>query len=149
MKSSIYSQWDGTQNEFSLDPAKVLDALSDLLMEGVDVREAVEWMRRHGFELGGLDMRVVGLAEMIDELREQADDLYERFRMDEALLDPHGASRVGRQYTRAYLHHLFKSGELLGAVLGSLHNTWYLVDLVRQLRQSIVDGTFPTCASSS
>jgi len=72
-----------------------------------------------------------------------------RFRTDGALLDPHGASRVGRQYTRAYLHHLFKSGELLGAVLGSLHNTWYLVDLVRQLRQSIVDGTFPACASSS
>jgi queuine tRNA-ribosyltransferase len=71
-----------------------------------------------------------------------------RFRTDDSLLDPAGASPVGRRYSRAYLHHLFKTGELLGAVLGSLHNTWHLVDLTRRLRQSIIDGTF-TCASSS
>ena len=39
---------------------RALDALSDLMMEGIDVREALEWMRRHGFELAGLDMRVMG-----------------------------------------------------------------------------------------
>ena len=71
-----------------------------------------------------------------------------RFRTDPAPLDPEGASPVGRRYSRAYLHHLFKNGELLGAVLGSLHNTWYLVDLVRRIRRSIVDGTY-ACASSS
>ncbi|MEM8883760.1 MAG: tRNA guanosine(34) transglycosylase Tgt [Planctomycetota bacterium] len=72
-----------------------------------------------------------------------------KFRTDERLLDPDGASPVGRRYSRAYLHHLFKTGELLGAVLGSLHNTWFLVDLVRQIRRSILDGTFPACDSSS
>jgi len=71
-----------------------------------------------------------------------------RFRTDDAPLDPEGASPVGRRYSRAYLHHLFRSGELLGAVLGSLHNTWYLVDLARRIRQSILDGTF-SCDSSS
>jgi phage shock protein A len=62
----------------------VLDAMSELLMEGLDVASALEWMRRNGFELAGLDMRVMGLEEMIDELREKIDDLYERYRMDEA-----------------------------------------------------------------
>ncbi|MHC4953722.1 MAG: tRNA guanosine(34) transglycosylase Tgt [Planctomycetota bacterium] len=66
-----------------------------------------------------------------------------RFRADETLLDPAGASPVGRRYSRAYLHHLFKTGELLGSVLGSLHNTWYLVDLVQRARRAIMDGTFP------
>ena len=71
-----------------------------------------------------------------------------RFRTDGSLLDPEGASPVGRRYTKAYLHHLFKTGELLGAVLGSLHNTWHLVDLARRIRASILDGTF-ACESSS
>jgi len=85
MRSAIYSQWDGTQNEFSLDADKALDALSDLLMEGLDVREALEWMRRHGFELGGMDMRVMGVEELINELRDEARALYDRYDMDTAL----------------------------------------------------------------
>jgi queuine tRNA-ribosyltransferase len=72
-----------------------------------------------------------------------------RFRRDESPLDPDGASPVGHRYSRAYLHHLYKSGELLGAVLGSLHNTWYLVEFVKQIRRSIIDGTYSACASSS
>jgi len=66
-----------------------------------------------------------------------------KFRTDDTPLDPTGASPVGRRYSRAYMHHLFKTGELLGAVLGSLHNTWYLVDLVRRARRAIIEGTFP------
>ncbi len=85
MRSAIYSKWDGTQDEFSLDSDKALDALSDLLMEGLDVREALEWMRRHGFELGGMDMRVMGVEELINELRDEAQALYDRYDMDTAL----------------------------------------------------------------
>ena len=66
-----------------------------------------------------------------------------KYRTDETLLDPSGASPVGRRYSRAYLHHLFKTGEMLGSVLGSLHNTWYLVDLVQRARRAIMAGTFP------
>ena len=87
MKTFIYSRWDGSQTEFSADPERVLDALSELLMEGRDVREALEWMRQYGFELGGLDMRVMGLEEMIDELREQVENLYDRYAMDAATDD--------------------------------------------------------------
>jgi uncharacterized protein with von Willebrand factor type A (vWA) domain len=85
VKSSVYSRWDGSQNEFRLDAERALDALSDLLMEGLDAREALEWMRQHGFELAGLDMRVMGVDELVDELRQQVQELYERFRMDQAL----------------------------------------------------------------
>ena len=53
VKSSLYSRWDGTQQPFSLDPKQALDALSELLMEGLSAREALEWMRQFGFELAG------------------------------------------------------------------------------------------------
>jgi uncharacterized protein with von Willebrand factor type A (vWA) domain len=85
MRTATYSRWDGTQDEFSLDPDKALDALSDLLMEGLDVREALEWMRRHGFEMAGMDMRVMGVEELINELRDEAQSLYDRYDMDGAL----------------------------------------------------------------
>jgi len=85
MKTQVYSRWDGSQQEFRLDAERALDALSELLMEGLDVREALEWMRQHGFELSGLDMRVMGLDELMAELRSEIQDLYDRFRMDSAL----------------------------------------------------------------
>jgi uncharacterized protein with von Willebrand factor type A (vWA) domain len=90
MKSIVYSRWDGSQREFSLDADEALRSLSDLMMEGLDVREALEWMRRHGFELGGLDMRVMGMDEFLDELRQEIESLYDRYRMDRAMEDLRG-----------------------------------------------------------
>jgi uncharacterized protein with von Willebrand factor type A (vWA) domain len=82
MKVHRYSRWDGTQQEFSLDPKQALDALSRLLMEGMNVDEALEWMRQYGFELGGLDMRVMGLQEVIDELQREIRSLEKRYNLD-------------------------------------------------------------------
>ncbi|MGH0038103.1 MAG: hypothetical protein ACQGVK_23985 [Myxococcota bacterium] len=79
MRAWVYSRWDGSQDEFSLDPQEALDALSDLMMEGLDAREALEWMRQHGFELAGLDMRVMGLEELVDEIRSEIESLYDRY----------------------------------------------------------------------
>jgi uncharacterized protein with von Willebrand factor type A (vWA) domain len=79
-----YSRWDGSQAEFRMDAEQALDALSELLMEGLDVSEALEWMRQAGFELGGNEMRVMGVDELVRELREEARSLYERYRMDGA-----------------------------------------------------------------
>ncbi len=45
-------------------------------------------------------------------------------------------------YTRAYLHHLFKAKELLGATLATIHNERFIVRLVDRIRESIADGTF-------
>src|SRR4029453_12342897 len=79
MKIWRYSRWDGTQKEFSLDADAALDALSDLLMEGLSAEEALAWMQRAGFELGGLDMRVMGLEELMEELRDQIRELESRY----------------------------------------------------------------------
>jgi uncharacterized protein with von Willebrand factor type A (vWA) domain len=88
MRSWVYSRWDGSQAAFCLDARKSLDALSELLMEGLSTREALEWMRRQGFELAGLDMRVMGLEELLEELRREVEELAARWRLDEALRGP-------------------------------------------------------------
>jgi uncharacterized protein with von Willebrand factor type A (vWA) domain len=79
-----YSRWDGSQTPFSLDADAALDALSDLLMEGLSADEALSWMERGGFDLAGLDMRVMGLDELLAELRDEQRRLEQRYRLDEA-----------------------------------------------------------------
>ncbi|MEE2662746.1 MAG: hypothetical protein VX681_01400 [Myxococcota bacterium] len=84
MKVWRYSRWDGRQEEFSLDAKQVLDAMSELMMEGLSAQEALEWMRREGFELGGMNFRVMGLEELENELRSQMESLYQQFSVDSA-----------------------------------------------------------------
>ncbi|HEX5068361.1 MAG TPA: hypothetical protein VFY49_19730 [Myxococcota bacterium] len=84
MKSAIYSRWDGTQQAFTLDAGQALDKLSELMLEGLSAQEALEWMRRAGFELGGLDMRVMGTEELISELQSEMRALERQVRMDRA-----------------------------------------------------------------
>ena len=84
MKVWRYSRWDGSQQEFSLDPKRALDALSELLMEGLSVEEALDWMRRGGFPLAGMNFRVMGVEELIQELRQQVRELMQRYRMERA-----------------------------------------------------------------
>lgn len=45
-------------------------------------------------------------------------------------------------YTRAYLNHLFRADEILGATLASIHNERFVVHLVDRIRASIEDGSF-------
>ncbi|WP_101912233.1 tRNA guanosine(34) transglycosylase Tgt [Megasphaera vaginalis (ex Bordigoni et al. 2020)] len=47
-----------------------------------------------------------------------------------------------RNYSRAYIRHLFKAEELLAYRLVSIHNLYFLLNFMRQMRQSIIDGTF-------
>ena len=61
---------------------------------------------------------------------------------DEQPLDPACGCPTCRTHSRAYLRHLYKSDEMLGAILGSLHNTWFLVKLVKDAREAILNGTF-------
>ncbi|HEY8155010.1 MAG TPA: hypothetical protein VII72_12865 [Myxococcota bacterium] len=84
MKSALYSRWDATQQPFALDPKQALDALSDLMLQGLPAREALEWMRQFGFELAGLNLRVMGVEELREELEREASSLRERYRMDSA-----------------------------------------------------------------
>ena len=79
-----YSLWDGSQREFKLDAERALDALSDFLMEGLDLEQALEWMRQFGFELAGQDFRVMGVDELLEELGREESALLERYRLDRA-----------------------------------------------------------------
>ncbi len=47
-----------------------------------------------------------------------------------------------KNYTRAYVAHLFRSEEMLAATLASIHNLRFLIALVEKMRVSIIDGTF-------
>lgn len=47
-----------------------------------------------------------------------------------------------RHYTRAYLHHAFKAKEMIASTLASIHNEAFIVRLVDQMRQHIIDGSF-------
>ena len=84
MKAYLYSRWDGSQTEFTMDVQSALEQLSDLMMEGLDAREALEWMREYGFQMAGMNMRVMGRQDLIRELRDQADSLYQQYDMDGA-----------------------------------------------------------------
>jgi queuine tRNA-ribosyltransferase len=53
-----------------------------------------------------------------------------------------------KNYTRAYLAHLFRSDEMLAATLASIHNLRFLVALVEKMRESIIDGSFDTFKTS-
>jgi len=79
-----YQRWDGTQAEFRLDPDDALDAVSDLLMEGLSLSEALDVMRQFGFALAGREMRVMGVDELLRELRRQAEVLERQVHLREA-----------------------------------------------------------------
>ena len=67
----------------------------------------------------------------------------QRFKLDRGPLDPACDCLCCRKFSRAYLRHLYMSNEMLGPILGSLHNTHYLVGLVRRVRQAILEGQPP------
>jgi queuine tRNA-ribosyltransferase len=47
-----------------------------------------------------------------------------------------------KNYSRAYISHLFRGKEMLGGTLASIHNIYFIVNLVKQIRQSILDNNF-------
>lgn len=49
-----------------------------------------------------------------------------------------------KNYSRAYLHHLFKAEELLAYRLASIHNLYFSVNLVKAIRQSLLDDSYQT-----
>ena len=58
-------------------------------------------------------------------------------------LDPACACPVCRTYTRAYLAHLYRAGEILALRLNTLHNLFFMLSLAAQSREAIRAGRFP------
>jgi tRNA-guanine transglycosylase len=65
-----------------------------------------------------------------------------RYAEDRLPINPGCDCPACRTYSRAYLHHLFRAGEILGIRLASLHNIWFMQRLMRNIRRAIQEGTF-------
>jgi queuine tRNA-ribosyltransferase len=64
------------------------------------------------------------------------------FREDAGPLDPHCACGVCARYSRAYLRHLYQSGEILAARLNTLHNLAYFASVIARARRAILSGDY-------
>ena len=106
-------------------PANILEAIA----RGVDMFDCV-MPTRNG--RNGMLFTWNGVMNMRN--RKWADDF--------SPIDPEGTSFVDRQYSKAYLRHLFIAGEMFAAMIASEHNLAFYLDLVRMARQHILEGDF-------
>ena len=65
-----------------------------------------------------------------------------QFKEDFGPLDPECDCFVCRNYSRAYIRHLFNTSELLGLRLAAFHNVHYYVNLLRRIREALSQGRF-------
>jgi queuine tRNA-ribosyltransferase len=65
------------------------------------------------------------------------------FKDDTRPLDASCACYTCRNFSRAYLHHLQKTNEILGAQLNTIHNIHYYINLMSEIRQSLDEDLFP------
>jgi len=69
-----------------------------------------------------------------------------RHRSDERPIDESCTCPCCKGFSRAYLHHLDRCGEMLGPMLASVHNLHYYVNLMGEVRQALDEGRFETFA---
>ena len=65
-----------------------------------------------------------------------------KWEMDFSPIDTSGKAFVDQVYTKAYLRHLIKTGENLGIQIATIHNLAFYLDLMKEARQRILDGSF-------
>ncbi len=70
-----------------------------------------------------------------------------RYRADTGPLDPSCSCYTCRQFTRSYLHHLFRNGEILGGMLNTIHNLHFYQTLMAEMRTAIENGQFQSWTS--
>lgn len=70
-----------------------------------------------------------------------------RYRADTGPLDPSCSCYTCRQFTRSYLHHLFRNGEILGGMLNTIHNLHFYQILMAEMRTAIENRQFQSWAS--
>ncbi len=66
-----------------------------------------------------------------------------RFKNQMEPIDPSCDCYTCRTFSAAYLHHLFKCGELLGYRLATIHNLRFILKLMDRMRRAIIEGDFP------
>jgi queuine tRNA-ribosyltransferase len=65
-----------------------------------------------------------------------------RYKSDEAPIDDTCSCTTCRSFSRAYLHHLDRCGEMLGPMLASIHNLHYYLNLMKEMREALEQGQF-------
>ena len=106
-------------------PANLLEGIA----RGVDMFDCVMPTRlaRHGSAFIGNDTIPVKAG---------------RYAKDFTPIDPQCTCYACRNFTKAYIRHLFNVGEILGVRLVTMHNLHYFINLMRRIRTSIEEGTF-------
>lgn len=106
------------------DPVSIIEAVA----RGVDMFDCVLPTRlaRHGSVLTNAGRFNIKRAE---------------FAETDAPIDPECGCEVCQRYSKAYLRHLIRVGEMAGATLTSLHNLWWLLRFVDRIRDAISAGT--------
>ena len=70
-----------------------------------------------------------------------------RYKSDERPIDESCSCSACRGFSRAYLHHLDRCGEMLGPMLASIHNLHYYLNLMREMREALDEGCFASFAA--
>ena len=65
-----------------------------------------------------------------------------KYELDEAPLDENCQCPVCQKFTRAYIHHLFKAGEMLAMRLTVMHNLYFYNHLMEEIRQALDEGRY-------
>ena len=65
-----------------------------------------------------------------------------KYQLDDKPIDEHCNCPVCRTYSRAYVRHLLKSGEMLGQRLTVMHNLWFYNNLMIEIRKALDEGRF-------
>lgn len=74
--------------------------------------------------------------------------LNEKFIKDFSKIDEECRCYTCTHYTRAYISHLFRAKEMLAATLASIHNLYFIVNLVKDIRKSMLEGKFESFKES-
>jgi queuine tRNA-ribosyltransferase len=111
------------------------EELPDYIARGVDMMDCVLPSRnaRNGYQFTSNGRIIIK---------------HPRYRDDPEPVDAACGCSTCRGYSRAYLRHLFQAGEMLYSTLATVHNIHRYLDIMRQIRQSILLGTFPQYRSS-
>lgn len=134
-KSVMYDVLEETVSLLPVDKPRYLmgvgsvDAILEGISRGIDMFDCVLATRiaRHGSVMTSTGRIIVRDA---------------RFAEDFGPLDPECDCYVCRNFTRAYIRHLLKAGEILGYRLTTYHNLYYLIKLVRGARDAILSNRF-------
>jgi queuine tRNA-ribosyltransferase len=71
-----------------------------------------------------------------------------QYKEDPRPVDPACGCYTCRRFSRAYLRHLFLAGEILYSTLSTIHNLRRYLDIMRQMREAILSGSFPDFLSA-